>query len=81
MPAAFAASGLFGRLSATYFGRPFSSNPVAQVIFETNGVALMNLPFSRFRTKKKPLRSALAPALIVWPPFFSSNGMNSLVPS
>jgi hypothetical protein len=44
-------------------------------------VALMNLPFVRSRTKKNPLRSALAPAWTVLPSLVSSNGMNSLVPS
>jgi hypothetical protein len=32
-------------------------------------------------TKKKPLRSALAPALMTLPSFFRSNEMNSLTPS
>jgi hypothetical protein len=50
LPEALTTSGSFGRSLSSYCGRPFSSIPVAQVIFETKGEALMNFPVSRFRT-------------------------------
>jgi len=59
------------------------SMPLAQSMRVTKGKAFNSLPLVRSLTKKKPLRSALPPALTSWPVFGSlySKETNSLTPS